>query len=197
MPQCCRSYAPNAVRGQFRCLIVASEADVARSAAMSANDPLRTSSILFFCNAQVLSNNFWIWRILLIPTLRSPIGHRRPHHVVGGGDDVWSGYLRLASLRLFNLIDNRVLQQRRIKILFGMALSKPQLKAARPKSEHFSVPRRNYVFSCARDISGCTCRLPNSGRDCARQIRFFDPVRVLVGRSRSVQAQSPTPAHKI
>jgi hypothetical protein len=32
---------------------------------------------------------------------------------------------RLAQLRLFNLIDNAVLQQRRIKILFRMALSVP------------------------------------------------------------------------
>jgi hypothetical protein len=65
------------------------------------------------------------------------------------------------------------------------------------KSEHFGVPRRNHVFSCSRDTSDRICRLPTSYRDRARQILFLAPVRVLVGRSRSVQAQSPTQAHKI
>src|SRR5215469_16882011 len=71
------------------------------------------------------------------------------------------------------------------------------LKAVRPKVNTLESQGRNYVFSCSRDTSDCIRRLPNSYRDCARQILFSTPVRVLVGRSLFLQAQSPTQAHKI
>src|SRR6516164_3758342 len=101
------------------------------------------------------------------------------------------------SAGFFNLVENVVLQQRRIRILFTIALQYRCSQSGATKSEHFSVPRRNHVFSCSRDTSECICRLPTSYRDRGRQILFLAPVRVLVGRSRSFAAQSPTQAHKI
>ena len=84
---------------------------------------------------------------------------------------------------LFNLVENVVLQQRRIGVLFTIGLQYRCSQSSATKSEHFSVPRSQ---SCVQVFLAAF-----SFRDRARQILFFATVRVSVGRSRSLQAQSP------
>jgi hypothetical protein len=81
--------------------------------------------------------------------------------------------------------------------IFDTLVNKAFLKAVRPKSEHFRVPKCNYVFSYPRDSTGCLCGLHIANKDRARGILFLAPPRVLVERSHAVWAQSQTQAHKL
>jgi hypothetical protein len=81
--------------------------------------------------------------------------------------------------------------------IFNALVNQAFFKAVRPESEHFRVPKCNYVFSDSRHSTGRICRLPISYRDRAREIPFLAPPRVLVGRSHAVWAQSQTQARKL